>query len=185
VLTEDPRQSCWTKAIHAYGTGYLFERRARRYGTLLKVVAFLGIGVPAAVGALIAAFGTGSNALSWVLPVAGVLGVAQVVVSAWSLVAGWQNAHAYSNESASDNYRLAGSFERLARDPPPDLSAKFEVLLAENGSREAADYKQELGEKEKRRALRAAFRHYERPCPACGIVPRAIRSTSCGVCGQF
>ena len=178
------RTSAWHSAIHAYATGYIFQNRQRQFGNHLRWVAFIGLGVPVLVGAVVLTFGTGAY-LNYVLVIGGILGVIQVVISLWSLIAKWDLALAYASESASANYTLSKRFKSLAENPPDDFERRLEILEAENQQREQADYKQDIADTEKRMGHRAALREFARKCAGCGEVPKSLTPTNCDICGNF
>jgi mobilome CxxCx(11)CxxC protein len=182
------RQKCWGKAVHAYGTGYIFEERARTLGKKIRLLAFLGIAVPTSMGGIVLAFGTDFEYKSVVLIVAGVIGIIQLIASVWALVADWQDAYAYAHESMAANYRLAENFESLASNPPSapsEVEANFSALMAEDKVLSQRDYRQEITPEEKRKGMRAALRKYQRECAFCGKVPKSMSPSECDVCGNF
>ncbi len=179
------RRESWDRAAQAYGTGYVFESRARKLGRRIRGLTGLGILVPLAVAGVVLAFGVGSRTIPYVLTIASLLGIVQLIGSGWALVARWQESLTYSQESASDNYRLSEQYRKLANDPPGDARARFEILEAAYQARCDSDYKQEVREREKLKWLRAALLRFGRECAACKVVPASMQSTSCGVCGNF
>jgi len=182
------RQKCWDKAVHAHGTGYIFEERARALGKKIRLLAFLGIAVPASIGGIVLAFGTDFECKSIVLVLAGIIGIVQLIVSVWALVADWQDAYAYAHESLSANHRLAENFESLASNPPSDISeveVNFRALMAEDKVLNQRDYRQEITPEEKREGMRAALRKFQRECASCGKVSESMSPSDCDVCGNF
>jgi mobilome CxxCx(11)CxxC protein len=181
------RRQAWRGAMDAFATGYMFEHRQRRLRQKLRLVSFIGFAVPLTVGTAVLTFGTTGRGWVYILWIAGVLGGAQAVVSLWSLVARWDESLAHASESASANHDLSKRFRALAEIPPDvaTMSARLDILLAENTQREQADYKQDLTDKEKRRGHRAALRHFDKPCKACKQVPLSLTPTKCDICGDF
>ena len=182
------RVKCWDRALEAYGTGYIFERRAASLRVRLKVLAFLGIVVPASIGSVVLAFGTNPAWLPYLVGIAGALGVIQLVGSVWSLTARWEDAYTGALESLSSNHRLSNSYQRLAENPPGKLAEvelRFSLLEKEDELVQAADYKRGISEKEKRRGMRAALRKYRRECAGCNKIPVSMRPSKCEVCGNF
>jgi mobilome CxxCx(11)CxxC protein len=179
------RQECWTRAINAYGTGYLFENRARELRPYVRGLTFLGIAVPAAAGGILLAVGPTGTAIPYLLAIAAPLGVVQLIGSVWSLASRWDDSLVYFQESATDNYRLSEQYRKLGADPPSDARLRFEIIEASYQARCDADTKQALNEKEKRRGLRAGLKQFQRKCVACNVVPNSMRPTKCGVCGDF
>lgn len=179
------RQLCWTRALEAYGTAYIFERRARRLKLWLRLLTFIGF-LPALV---VGAFVLSSFGLVGVVVVsATIIAILQFVASFWALVAQWVDTYGYSVESMSANNSLSDRYGNLARTPPDELAlmrALFESIETEDQSRRNLDYRQSLTDKEKRRGMRAALRQYRRSCAHCNQIPASMTATDCGVCGNF
>lgn len=108
--------AAWEASIHAYGTAYIFQRRAQGLRRRLQVLTFFGIVGPIFIGALVLSFGLKLAILSAAIPTALLVGIVQLVITVWSLVFGWQPAYAYATESEAANRRLALAFARLAND---------------------------------------------------------------------
>jgi mobilome CxxCx(11)CxxC protein len=179
------RQRSWDQAIHAFGTGYIFEQRARSFQWRTRALTFWAIGVPLAVGASVMSFGVNPRTLPYILSVAGALGLTQVVASGWSLVARWDEGLAYARESMRDNYSLSEQYRRLGQDAPRDLALRLELLDVADGARRNLDLIQTISGSERRMGLRAALRQFSRPCAGCGQVPTAMKPSECDVCGNF
>src|SRR5215213_3709032 len=109
------RQECWKLALEAFGTKYIFEKRAAKLRRQLNLLTFFGIAVPATVGAIVLSFSAVPSLLPYVLTLAGILGVAQVVVTVWSVVYKWQDELVYASESINANDRLSSSFAWLGK----------------------------------------------------------------------
>lgn len=178
---------CWNYALEAYGTGFIFDKRAKFYRMLIRGLNTLGIIVPVIAGSILLTFGEVAL-FPWVIIPAGILLIAQVIGSVWSLVAGWDDSYSYSIESMNSNYRLAASFEKLAANPPTnetDYILRYELLEQEDQFRRSEDNKQGIKEKETRMGMRASLRKYRRECVGCGQVPTSMKPTKCDVCGNF
>lgn len=182
------RNKCWEEALHCYGTSYVFERRANVLRCRLRFLTFLGIVVPASVGAVVVSFGANSILTGVFLSFASVLGLIQLIVSIWSLTHRWDDQFGYALESLSANRILYDKFQTLASDPPAELDEaknQFQLINAENNARSSLDEKQGVTENEKRAGMRAALRQLQKPCAACGQVPTSMTPTDCDVCGNF
>lgn len=181
------RQQAWRAAYDAYGTAYIFEQRQRATRSRLRLINFVGLAVPLAVGASVLAFGFAAGTWNIVIWIAGVLGVGQVVVSLWALNARWEERLAYASESAPANHDLSQRFRNLAERAPAvaEFVPQLQTLLDENSQRTSADYKQDITEKEKRAGHRATLRHFQKACSACKNVPVDMHPTKCAVCGNF
>ena len=181
------RGKCWDRALEAYATGYIFEKRANRLRLRLRFLTFLGIVVPVIAGSILLNFGEIVLSPFFLVP-AGILGVIQVAGSLWSLVARWDDAYGYAVESLNDNYRLSNNYQKIAENPPDEkskLQMQFDLIEREDRYRSAEDYKQAISEKEKRKGMRAALRKFQRACAHCNEVPVSMYPSDCPVCGQF
>lgn len=178
------RQTCWQRAVHAYGSAAIFERRAQGLQRRLKALTFLGIAVPVTVGGVIMSFGLATPNLGTILIAAGVLSIAQLVGSIWSLVSRWDSSLAYALESATENHRLSSQFEKLGVTAPADLAVRFEWSEAAYQARSDTDVRQTITPSEKRYGLRVGLQRFQRSCVACGQIPDPGRPTACSTCGK-
>jgi len=182
------RSDSWDRAIYAYATGYIFQKRAEKYKKLLQLLTFLGIVVPVLIGGVVLSFGTEFKLLNVLIVIAGIAGLIQLIASVWALSADWQGNYTYSSESMSANFKLATSYATLGKTPPDDLEAlktQHKLLVVEDQARRDSDTKQNVTEEEKRAGTRAGLRHYQRPCVSCEKVPNSMQPTNCPVCGNF
>lgn len=178
------RAGCWQKSLHAFATSYIFETRYKKYGNRLRVIEFLGIAVPLAIGSIFLSFGPDVPKLLIVL--AGILGVIQVVASAWSLVGNWADKYSYARESISANRQQSEDYRTLAENP--DLSridVRYQVVEAVARTRDSLDDQQDITDEEKRRGHRAALRKFQKECLGCGKIPLSMNPSDCPVCGMF
>ena len=178
------RRQCWDRAIHAFATATVLERRAAALQRKTRALTFLGIIGPLLVGGLVLSFGATASWVPGLLVAASVLGVVQLVLSVWSLVASWNAAWAYAQESASDNYRLSDAYQKLGTNPPKDLEVRFELVEASYLHRSSADVARGVSAEEKRQGHRVALHRFARECPKCKVIPNPDAPTSCSNCGQ-
>jgi mobilome CxxCx(11)CxxC protein len=87
-----------TRAVYAFGTAMIFQRRARKYRRLVRLLTFFGLAIPAAIGGIVLANLFNKNLLEQLIYVAGALGVIQLVFSIWSVVANWPESLEGSRE---------------------------------------------------------------------------------------
>ncbi len=180
------RQDCWNNALYCWGTAVIFERRGRRLGRLLRILNFIGIGVPLAVGGIVLSISAKQSVVQVLTKVAGPLLALQLIWSGWALAAKWDDRREYAIESMGDNFRLANSYADTAQYPPSDIKHRIEVLGVQNANRETQDTRQYLKPREKRRGMRAGLSRYQRSCVACGKVPESPeKATRCETCGRF
>jgi mobilome CxxCx(11)CxxC protein len=181
-------KDCWNRAVDCFGTGKIFEQRAARYRWKINLLSYLGVGVPAIVGALAIAWGKDVLEGSNVLLVASILGIVQIAISIASLVQSWPTELDYSNESASANLKFAEEFKKLAetaQTPPTDLHSQANQLIALDQARSQQDSKKHVTEKELRWGHRRGLRQFRRECAGCNTIPIDLKSTKCGICGDF
>jgi mobilome CxxCx(11)CxxC protein len=186
--TEEQRKDCWDQAIYAFGTAYIFEKRLQSARKNLRVLTYLGVLVPVAVGGIVVSFfGVQSLRpfLTWLIVAAGILGTIQLAFTLWALVAKWDDVASYAAISSSENRRLAARFEELGKMPPVDFAVQYQLLKADNSRRQEADIQQGINDAEKRMITRAGLRQYQRTCVRCNLVPADMSSTNCTVCGNF
>lgn len=181
------RHQCWEAALHAYGTSYVFGRRARGLRRKLQWLTFVSLGVPFLIGALVLAYGQ-LKLLALVIAVGAAVGVVQALVALWSVVGGWVDNYSFAAQSSSANETLATRFSDLGRNPPvviEDLRHRFDVLTTEDQSRRDQDHPKDVTDAERRMGMRAALRRLQKPCAGCGKVPASMEATDCDVCGRF
>jgi mobilome CxxCx(11)CxxC protein len=187
AIADEQRRLCNDNALHCHGTAYIFERRASSIRWKLRVLSFLGIAVPAAVGAILGTFSLKPEYVKVVGTVAGVLSVTQLVFSIWSLVSHWDTGLSYYLESKSANYRLAADWSQLGNTTimtDQEFATRLQVLEKESEIRSDLDNRHDISDTEKRTGMRAGLRKYQRPCVQCGNVPKSMKGTDCGVCGK-
>ncbi|MFL9659420.1 mobilome CxxCx(11)CxxC protein [Streptomyces sp. PB17] len=183
---DDYRRRCWDAALHAFGTSYIFQKRAERLKRKTDVLAWVGLAVPLLAGALVGTFGS-YRIWGAAIAAGSVIAAVQLIVSLWSVVRRWPEELAYSSASSTANDSLASRFAALGADPPGlvALRAQFDKLDVENTGRRDRDNEKNVTEKERRMGMRASLRRFQRPCSACHQVPTAMNPSSCGVCGDF
>ena len=181
------RQECWDEALHCFATYTMFERRSSLLRKKLRMLTFLGVVVPASVGAAFMSFGAKSNLTIAFLAIASILGLVQLVGSIWSLTNRWDDDFGYAVESLSANRTFFERFKALAEHPPKveEANYRYDLLQAESQSRSMSDEKQGISEAEKRYGMRAALRQLQRKCACCVQIPTSMRSSECDVCGNF
>lgn len=191
TLPEDARRiytDCWDRAVYAFATGEIFSRRSRSYRRKLEFLTALGIIVPLAIGGYVLAFGTESQQLARLLPLAAVLGLVQLVFSGVAVVYSWPDRLEYALTSVVDNLDIATHFKELAETaphPPEDLGTRYAVLKARDDARRQADASKGVSQMELRFGHRAGLRQFKRCCSACGRQPVSMKPSDCEVCGSF
>jgi len=182
-LTQQLQRHCSDKRFYSFGTAKIFERRARRLELKRNWITYLGIVVPLLVGGSALAFGT--KALPYVLVPASLLGLVQLSLSAWSLVAKWDAHHSYALSAAQAQTRLFNSWDALAKRPPPSIEQAVEELDKEDQRQEQSDLLQNISDREKRFAMRAALYHFGNTCQRCNRKPDSMKPGDCDTCGNF
>ncbi|OPY11275.1 MAG: hypothetical protein A4E69_02924 [Syntrophus sp. PtaB.Bin138] len=186
-IPNEKRRLCADAALKCHGTAYIFERRASSIRRRIKLLSFLGIAVPASVGAIIGAYSFDAEILRLILGVAAAIATIQLLLTIWSIVSGWNQSLAYYLESKSVNYRLSGQYERLSTSTTlsaNDFDLEYRVLEREGDIRANLDNQHDISDKEKRMGMRYGLRRFQRPCAGCNLVPTTMKATNCGICGK-
>ena len=162
------------KAVEAYGTARLFERRAAWYRKMNKIRDVLGIGVPAMVGFIFMTFSFAPDYISGILVVSGLIAAAQLVLSVLSIVYGWDGGYSYARESVADNNRIRNDLEIIlnSNETIERRRERMEELRRDIQSREKEDEAQGLGDDEKCYGRRQGHAQYQQQCVICKKVPR-------------
>ena len=187
-IPNEKRRLCADAALKCHGTAYIFEKRASAIRRKITLLSFLGIAVPASVGAIIGKYSLSAENLRLVLGIAGTIATIQLLVSIWSLVSGWNQNLTHYLESKSANYRLSGQFEKLIKTTTlsgHDFEVEFQTLEREAALRANLDNQHDITDKEKRMGMRYGLRQYQRPCAGCRKIPTTMKPTNCGICGNF
>ncbi|MGZ0024866.1 mobilome CxxCx(11)CxxC protein [Stenotrophomonas sp. S4] len=181
-------QQCWDRACDCFATAKIFERRARAYRSKLDLLSYLGIGVPAVFGAMVAAWGKDVLTNRPLMFLVASLGVVQVAISVASIIRKWPEEYAYANRSAATNYQLADAFKTLAPNviiASPEMNNELQNLIARDQAQTQNDTEKHVSESEKSWGHRHALRQFQRSCANCNTVPTDIKPSSCSQCGAF
>ncbi|MFC8178703.1 mobilome CxxCx(11)CxxC protein [Rhodococcus sp. NPDC057297] len=181
------RRECWDRALAADGTAKLFELRARRLNSRLTALSFAGFAIPIVVGGVVA-IGATVSALSIVLIVSSALGLLQLVWSLWSLISRWSEKSSHAVQSMMTNRQLAEGYSRLATAPPVSLGAfeaAYGLIEVQDSAQRNSDLSQQISQQEKRFGMHSALLGRQKACAGCTIVPRSLKPTDCGVCGDY
>jgi mobilome CxxCx(11)CxxC protein len=181
------RVQCWNTALHAFGTGFIFEQRGHRYKWRLQWLTYVSLAVPVIIGLLVLGYGE-FKGLKALIGIGIAVGIVQVMISLWSIVGGWVDRSSYAIAAAPANYTLSDEYANLAANPPMEYREflqEYEKLELKDKLLQQQDYQQDIKESEKRMGMHAALRKFRRACAGCGQVPDTMSSTVCGVCGNF
>ncbi len=176
------------KSFHAFGYSHIFEKRIKWYLKYINALKFLGIIVPLTIGAIALGYGANNNILLYAIIVGTPVIILQLIISTLSIVYKWDDELAYSFEATSDYNNLYDEFRKLFDFPTQsstELEKKFEVLNAKLNSREQQNSKHKITEKELRIGMRYSLREHKKECAGCTKTPTDMKSTQCGVCGNF
>ena len=187
-IPDNKRLECANYALHGYGTGYIFEKRAASIQSKIKWLSFLGVAVPASVGAAVGSYKLSSDQLGVLLFVASSIAFFQLILSIWSLSSGWGAQLSDYLNLKEKNYGTADKYEKLGKDVTKSLKAfqsELDKLDIERNFIKQATNQHSISEKEKRKGMRYSLRKYRRECAGCGEVPNDMKNSKCGVCGQF
>ncbi len=187
-ITPDERRNCHDAALRCFGTAYIFEQRAKPLALAQKLVAFSSLAGPISIGILVTTVGLTSRLIPLAIGVAATFSALQTIVSLWSLAAKWPDSLAYYVESKAENYHLAERFTSLGRDTALAQNkwrTEYAMLETRGEHRTNLDLRINITDEEKRMAMRAALREYERPCAGCQETPTSLHAGECHVCGNF
>lgn len=182
------RTECWDKAIHALGTSYVFELKAKFYKKWIRIITILGLIVPLLLGATAGAYGANSSILTLAIAITAPISIFQVVLSGISLASKWDDQLAYSLESQSENRIIAEEYEDLAKYPPSDiieLKRRFDIIRTKDDARIKQDEKISFSVRENRKGMRYALWIRKKECGTCKIVPTSMTPSDCETCGKF
>jgi len=187
-IPDEWRLHCNDEALKCWGTAYMFEKRAKAIRWKIKLLSFLGIAVPATLGALLGSFLLKPQYLNIAIIIVAAAVILQLVFSIWSVVDQWNDKLSYYIESKSSNYRLAGSFKELADNishEKNNFDLNKQILDAENKYRTDLDNRYDVSDEEKRIVMHAGLYKYQRPCAICKEVPKSLKQTKgCETCGK-
>lgn len=188
MVTDEQRSDCWDKAIHAFGTAFIFEQRVIKARRNVRLLSFSGIALPVLIGGIVVAFfgfDSMKTAVSVLIVLAALLATVQLVFTIWSLVAKWDDQAIYGSESSIANNEISRAYADLAKNVPADFDSKYALLNVRNDMRSNDDGKKEITEPEKRMGMRAALRKFQRACVECEKVPVDLNPTDCPICGNY
>ena len=173
---QEARKQC----IHAFATSAVFDRRVRALKLRLRLLDFVGIAVPLAVGGM-AMSGLTANADA--LKVLGAFLTVQLVVFAWAAIANWGDAVEQASESRTTNREFGEQYRSLIVNPP--VGGEWETIEAQRLAQERSDEKAGVKQNELRYGMRYALKLEQFPCASCGDVPKSMVATKCDNCGNF
>jgi mobilome CxxCx(11)CxxC protein len=186
-LTDDElRKEAWKKALEACGTSAIFSRRAQRIKTFSNIRDFLGIFIPVCVGTIVADISfVGSRFIEFLVAATAIPSLIQLAISVWSLVANWSEASIAWINSVISNNSLRREWEAFAKQTIPTTLENYNRLVEKTTDQEQTDLKANPSDKERRFGMRYSLREFRKECSACGEVPTTLKSSKCGVCGNF
>ena len=180
------RSECWDKAMQAFGTSYIYQKRTKRLNFWLTWSKTTGFVLPVLLGGMVANYYEHKDIMDFSLLVVTPVAVAQLVFSA---ILTAQNVDANLTKYISlstKNLMLSVDFKELGNYPPStveDLRTKFTTLVERERSLTEDDI--DLTDKENRKGMRYGLREFQRPCAGCKNVPSSMSGTKCDVCGNF
>jgi mobilome CxxCx(11)CxxC protein len=182
------RLECWHRAFNAFGHGYIFDKRANKYGIRINLLKVFGLLVPATVGSTAIGYGYNNEVLKSLIALAIPLTIIQFVISVLAIIYKWDDELSYSFEASQSYNTLHDNFEKLGGFPPIDyeqLRIKYDLLNTEYNLRQQQDSKHIIKEWELRKGMRSSLRDKQRKCVGCNLIPLSMESTDCYVCGRF
>jgi len=185
---EKLRKTCWNRALNSFAFGYIFDKKAQRFGFYVNMLKIFGIVVPSAIGATALGYGLDSSILKYLIVLAIPLTIGQLIFSVFAVANKWDNELAYAYEASQDLNQLYDSFEKLGNLPPKyfeELNKQYDLLNERYKARTQQNSKHNIKEWEQRMGMRYGLREFQKPCIECKVVPTSLESTTCNVCGKF
>lgn len=180
------KKECFEKKFYSFGTVKIFEKRVSKYGFWLKSITFLGLVLPLALGAFVAAFSSEQEILKNILlPICGILTITQAILSLLSLSFKWDDNYSYAIGAVKNNTRLTNDFEQLSNENITKIKRDISRLRDEYTRQEIEDNTQNITDKEKRFAMRLSLFQYKCTCKTCNTIPQSLTASDCDTCGNF
>ncbi|WP_415764915.1 mobilome CxxCx(11)CxxC protein [Pseudomonas sp. ZB1P45] len=179
----DFKEKCLNKELDSYGTSRVFKKRSDELFSKRNIITYLGLAVPALVGASVLAVGTGIY--NYIVYPAGALVVAQLALSLWAIVAQWDSKYAYAVNAMQANLRICESWKRLGANPPGNFQAAFDDLADEDLRQAQIDLTQNIKDSEIRFGMRMSLYQYRIACVVCKVKPINMIPSKCHTCGNF
>lgn len=177
-------REAWQKVVETRGTHAIFSRRARRLRLTRVTKDFLGIFVPSAVGLIVASAWFAPEYLKYITALSLVLALPQLALSILSLAGKWDDRERKAIISMQENNKLSREWERMAKSEAPE-QLTFLELHEKTVRQEEFDLEQVVSDKEMRFGMRHALHNLGKACATCGNVPKDMKATNCGTCGNF
>jgi len=178
-LGVDPRNSeLWDRAMFAFGTAAVFQKRARRYRRLVTSLTFFGLVIPFALGLIVGPNLFKDEPLQRVVYFAGVLAGIQGLIFLWSVVSNWPERLEYSSAANADNLRLSNQLKALAVqsvNPPANFDVLYTDLVAVDNAQNAQDTRRDISPSETMYGYRAGLLQFQRTCKLCKEVPSSMK----------
>jgi mobilome CxxCx(11)CxxC protein len=182
------RKKSWEKAVDQHGTSEIFALRARSLSLCTRLRDFLGILVPALIGAVATAEWIGMYQ-GIALAALSIGGVFQFGITAWSLVSRWDEELAYSTRAVRDCTEMRDAWKKIAEGDSDDIAFDWAVALEQQKLIDSHNVLKNISPGEQEFGMRAALFHFHRAC-VCGKIPptriaprHPAKACECGVCG--
>jgi mobilome CxxCx(11)CxxC protein len=179
---------CWDNAVHSFGYGHIFNKRAQRLSRWTNSLTVFGILGPATIGATALGYGIDDEILKQSMKIAIPVGIFQFIISVIAIVYKWSDELSYSFEASQSYGSLSYRFKKLGKFPPAnydELNKAFEPIESESAYRNQQNSTHNIREWELRRGMKYALREFQRECVGCKKTPISMSSTECPVCGNY
>lgn len=180
------RQDCWDFALDCAAYYYIYTKKLKSIGVLLRISKVLGIIIPVLLGGTLASYGQNSSIITLAITITTPIALLQLCLSTYLTVIGMDEKFAEYNSMAASYSIIEGDFKMLAKYPLDNFdeyTKKFEILLEREKGISGANI--DVTDKEKRMGMRFGLREYSRHCVGCKTVPLSMKSTNCDICGNF
>jgi len=176
----DPREDeLRDRAVEAYGTAVVFQKRASRYRRLIASLNFVGLAIPLTIGGIALANLLAKHWFERMGYFAGVLVAIQGIVFLWSVIANWPESLDYSAGASAENIalymRLKTLRAQIMSPPlPPGFDAAYASLIVRDDDQIKQDFRRAVGESEKIYGYRAALLYLQEECFVCRKSPESM-----------
>jgi mobilome CxxCx(11)CxxC protein len=181
-------EACF-RAIDAYGTAKIFEKRLKKLEFSEKINKLMGFIAPMGVGIAVITVEVNAKLISIFTIAAGVICFVQLMISLWALINRRDTTLKQYSDSKSANYYYANKFRDIWKRYDQD-EEKYAKLLERFVPLDDEQQKIDqglLGEvslEEKHFGMREALYQYQHKCKECGKIPDLKHPETCKIFGK-
>lgn len=183
------RQHLHHKYQDCASRSYIFQQRAARFKSRLRLLNLFGVLTPALVGIIVTTYNLNSTISSVAVVIAAPITIIQFSISLWSFFYRWDDELSYAYEAMQSYKNVEAKYYKMANFPSNNILNKLkkeaEPIDAEYQTREQLDVSHDVRPWEDRMGMRYSLYQYQCKCTGCQIIPISLENTNCTVCGNF